>query len=84
MMRPDFVAHGSRDTLAFASHPTGLRDPFLESPAKFSHPERPSKISNLVLQSCFIHIFLLWTEVLLGSISVDLWSPDCVSPRGGK
>ena len=37
------------------------RGPFLEGPEKFSHPE--SRCKTLWLQSRFIHILLIWTEL---------------------
>ena len=39
------------------------RDPFLEGPEKFSHPESRSKISNLLTTELFYpHILKIWTE----------------------
>jgi len=37
---------------------------FLESPKMLSHLESRPKSQTLWLQSCFIHIFYIWTEVL--------------------
>ena len=39
------------------------RDPFLEGPEKFSHPESHSKISTLVITELFYSHFLTWTEI---------------------
>ena len=35
------------------------REPFLEGPEKFSHPESHSKISNLMITELFIHVLLI-------------------------
>ena len=42
------------------------RGPFHKGLERISQPDSHSKISNLLItdQSCFIHIFLMWTEVL--------------------
>ena len=42
----------------------GFLGPFLEGPEKFSHPERHSKIANLMITELSDSmIFLIWTEV---------------------
>ena len=42
----------------------GARGPFLEGPESFRTRKAVAKSRALWLQSCFIHIFLIWTEVL--------------------
>ena len=55
--------------------------PFLKGPKRFSHLESHSKISNLWLQSGFIHIFLKWTEVSFIQNVSGLYSSPEKFPR---
>ena len=65
----DGLVHAARHVLGIVS-----RDLFLEGPEKFSHPKSRSKMS--LLQSCFIHIFLLGREVLfIQNVSAVYTSP---------
>ena len=50
--------------------------PFLEGPEKFSHPNCTAKSQSSRLQSCFIHVFLIWTEfTFIQEVSDEYTSP---------